>query len=347
MSLETYTEDDLRAAIGELAEQAPNVVTLREPRPQRNRARVRILAPVAAALAVLVVAGVLVFTRHNHSGTNQPAGPGPTAAHPCRSASTPQFVTFGESGDSKIGIATTCAGYRSQTVEIGTTQARQTTDATVTLFAPGVFDPGELHNRRSVQGNGISGYAGTLTGDPTGQCPQDSQGESVPQNPCATTAVAWQYAANVWGLITAPHATVQTLLQGAANVSEAADPLRFPVRFGYVPPGLHASAAIDAGFDPPQGITLLYHSGAISFDRGTETALNATVKELGAVSQAERSQPDTPTSVSLERGNCFLTLSTLNSRVPHSELEKMLRSATFSDCTKPTTWPTANQAVGG
>lgn len=260
------TEYDLRTAIDELAQDAPDVehVLAAVTRPHRRR----MLAPLAVAAAVLAVAGGVAVATADRGSSPGPATAAESiasVAHPCATYGRPDLRTFSighvaglaDQQDSPA-VVTGCSGYSARTVYAP--NGRQV--GQVTVYRAGVFDTSRLANVRAVHGHGIAGFSippapyVTKLGQGDVKCvfypPGSNTQSEVPRvlpvaTICADTpTLAWEYAPNAWATVTSSDDTTGKSIFGddptdkQLELAAAVDtkhpiPLRVPFAFGDLP----------------------------------------------------------------------------------------------------------------
>jgi hypothetical protein len=264
----TFTVRELRAAIDELAADAPDLTALaarlnddardRSPRRSTTRRWKTLAAPVAAALIVVSVVVAVVALTHSGNG-HRSARPGPGHGLTCGPAGTAgSFDTFSVNRlpglDTSSWLPTVCPGLRKMSYT--------TLGDRITLYDRGVFPSALLRGAPKVRGFGITGYSVTLPADPT-LCglaqPRPTARIAVPLKPtttppgtntsaepassdsaaasCSLPALAWRYAPDAWGVVMrspgapVPPGSKSRSRPSALQIAAAVDPTpkRLPV----------------------------------------------------------------------------------------------------------------------
>lgn len=245
------TEDDLRAALLALEEDAPSVASVLPPAAEpsvplplapaasaERRPRRRHAIVAAAAVAALVAGGVAWLA--------------PPGGHATHAASPPRVIKVpGTDGLGSVDFtAQSVPGY----VLVGYTStkisgqanfvARNGNEVSVTLFHAGQYDG--TTTGRPVQIGGVTGhvvphahpaFVAFEATDPT----QDQR------------AVVWEYAPNAFAVSTGAGRGRSAAVQDAANlrlaraIGTGSSTVRIPFQLGYLPAGLSAESAYYAG----------------------------------------------------------------------------------------------------
>lgn len=240
------TEQHLRDAVRAIADRAPGAdeVKLTIPSDETRRPRRRLqLAVAVAATGAAVAVPVLVLT-----GDQSPE----PAAGQAILRSTVEVRAEGWRESSR----TMFAAHQ----WVGLTKGRDDYCAVI-AFEPGAFDPGRIpagSATLTVRGN--PGYFAEIVGplspnplDVLGAAPSPSTGPNAPR----TQVVVWKYADNAWAT---SHCTrgpsLQPSRQDAESVANGtvfrAQPVRVPVKLGYLPDGLDL---VTGELQQPQGRT--------------------------------------------------------------------------------------------
>lgn len=272
-----FTDDELRQACRDLADEAPDVTRMVARLPVRTprQSRAARLAPACVAVAVValtVCLAVFLPPSRQNAPTPRPtsglAG-GPTSEHPCDTVGRPDLT------DVKVGSVAGLASFSSSTSSCsGYAERELDTPAgfgvgLVRQYRKGVFDTRLIEHARRVSGNGIDGYLGTATQrqlspdqtpttyvctelvEPTSS---DAHRSLQPVPGCKNQSpifLAWQYAPDSWALVIDDRSPfgdtffdakpARDLLRVAAAVDTAHPaPVRVPVAFDQLPDPLRA-----------------------------------------------------------------------------------------------------------
>lgn len=339
-----YTEDDLRATLGDLEREAPDpnrVLSGLERRRRRHTTRRRTfgIAAVGLVTAVVAVAALVVPNLWN--------GP-----HSADTASQnldqyKQYLRFpfavDDLPDFQVSYRLRRADYQSAWVY----PARDYQQSlTVMVFAPGKYDPADIRSGEPVD---VRGKKGFFRGDAKCFC-----SGSAP-----AVGLAWEYAPNAWALVQNESPNLQQglkekpiLLRIASAVAfERTTPLKLPYRVGYLPSGLRPgpeSGSLNtatpggigghvtlkgAGAQDP-GVTLM-SSPAL----GAGLAIGEPTSEHSAFGEI---------TVSINIGHSIVRVSTSDSpnRLPQLELAKIANSIIpAADLNDVSTWFNAEDAI--
>lgn len=233
-------------------------------RPVRLVSRHR-LSPILAALVLTVAVAVSILASDQPEETKRLAGPtaptSPSSTAPRSTTSRPPSsgpripastnLTFTVTvdpipgyriGDSGIGGSAQFINVREVT---GDPQAASRLAAWVSVYQAGAFDPREAQTGEAVTIAGKTAvYHSGLTEPGT---------EDYPGGALHKPAIAVQYAPDSWYLVQTddqPPKARDTVLTVANAVRFGINrPMRFPVRFDYLPPGLRPCGGSD-GLDP-------------------------------------------------------------------------------------------------
>jgi hypothetical protein len=254
------TENDLRDAVRERADRAPE----RVPAPGRARdahRRVSRRTGVAIAAAAVVVAAVAIVpvVVHVDHGSKAAAAPTPSAttsgAPAARStapapAALPLLVHpstwLSYSG---AGVIATYAGIEAQYIDLqvgprGSTAYHGVQVREITAYAPGLFTTALIKHPKPIEVNGVRGYFGAVRPWDNDDLPHaaahpkpNPQGSKYAD---PLPAVVWPIGGNQWASVisTEPgEGTAAALMAIAAKVHVVSAPVRTPLRVGYLPPG--------------------------------------------------------------------------------------------------------------
>jgi hypothetical protein len=309
----TFTVRELRAAIDELAADAPDVTALaarlndnaryRPPRRATSRRWTALAAPVAAALMVIAVV-VAVVTLSHAGNRHRSARPEPGHALTCGPAGAARsFDTFSVHHiaglDTSLWLPSVCPGLR--------TMRYTAFGDRITLYDRGVFDTALLAGATQLRGFGITGYSVTLPADPT-LCglaqPRPTARIAVPLKrtttppgtntsaepassdsaaaSCSLPALAWQYASDAWGVVMlspglpGPAGSKRTrhpALQIAAAVDPTPKPLPVAAKVGHLPSGY---AVVQVDSSPPDNTGYDRTTRISAAPRGAQTTCSIT-----------------------------------------------------------------------
>jgi hypothetical protein len=363
MSVDLHAEDELRAAIGELAAEARPTTRILAALQHRPADRWRRLAPFGAMIAVLaVVAIVLVLTvgRTNTKQSAPPAGPRPLDV--CPAGATTSFTTFTIAAGAGVTpeSATTCADVQMQGFD--------NDNGFVLLYRAGAFVSSELTQQRPAHDGVIWGYTGYLDGPPIGDC------RSTPS--CHRRAFAWRYAPQSWGVVVTFKAMPTSELEhiAAAVRPERSVPLRFPATFAGLPFQLRVMDVHDENLAPAPGAPHIAPAARIELRSAATPCsadLSGTCRPTVTIEAAARNGPGgsiggrhitrttiNGTRVEIEPGSgntgafaaagtktCGATLETAPG-FSEAQLLNLIKLMRFvPDCSRPQTWPTADDAL--
>jgi hypothetical protein len=286
-----YTLEDLQAAIGTLADDAPDVdrlLTSLHDKTQPRHAFRRVIAVTVSVVLIVAVSVALALTGRDHhaSGKVAPAvvDPGPTTDHPCTGDARTGLMNLslgpvdGVGPESEFGNISACPGFATR----GVYNLNGGILGSVTLFAPGVFDESEIANATPVQGAGVDGYVlriqarlalGMQVGGPN--ClnpaaparPPSCTGSATDPGGGEVPAVVWEYAPAAWGLAvhTPGDDAIPLELKIAAATRREGQGVGLPF----------ALSALPAGTVPLR----------VSADYGTKFSARAAGVELGVIGQ--------------------------------------------------------------
>jgi serine/threonine protein kinase len=354
-------------------------------RPKRGWKQPRFaLASVAAAVAIALVVGLLLFTDPPPGDANPAAGAaadsstepaGPESGTP-KSSTTPgepsTSVTSATQSDSKLELTFEVApidGFRigdsavigpAQTVDIRKVDSGSSSLAAwVEVYEPGTFDPSDAEDGEPIEVAGREGFYD----------PAAFASDGGPAKPSAVLS----YGEDAWFL-------VQSDLQGEAArdlVVRVADavrigtsrPLRFPLRFD-VPFELGPCGAWDgldpARLDPGPYLSLLYlcdseipdwgdpqGSHAISVtidsDRSTVEEYTPLNTKLGGRPARVDEGSGIPPSVIVDHGDFLVTIAVSDTRADAYDaavLREMAESITTADYADESTWFAGTDVLG-
>jgi hypothetical protein len=292
----TFTVRELRAAIDELAADAPDVTALaarlnddaryRPPRRATLRRWTALAAPVASALIVIAVVAAVVTLSHagnrHHSARPEPAH-APTCGPAGAARSFDTFSVNQVAGlDTSLWLPSVCPGLR--------TMSYTAFGDRITLYDRGVFDTALLAGATQLRGFGITGYSVTLPADAT-FCTLEQQARRTPptnttsdsaNRPCSLPALAWQYASNAWGVVMlspglpGPASSKRTR-HSALQIAAAVDPTpkRLPVaaKVGHLPSGY---AVVQVDSSPPDNTGYDRTTRISAAPRGAQTTCSIT-----------------------------------------------------------------------
>lgn len=248
----THDTDDLRRALAEQAENAPEGPDMLAAVMAAAPARRRLRAFQAAALVAAVTASAIVVPLVL-DGSDQPAQPRPSAPTTAAAPVRPVILPAGVAPDSEYGILED--GF------VGTTQHMEirgpSAGGSVAVFAPGTFDPEPYRHGEPVTVNGLPGHYVAQDAVDAGDMPHWSGTRQVP----FTSRLVWQALDDRWLVYTTRgEQSVESMLRGAETVSMT-EPheLLVPVAIPDPPAGMRVEAAHLAGND----ISLTYVAGGL------------------------------------------------------------------------------------
>lgn len=219
-----------------------------------SKRRSLILVAVAACLAL--VGGVVATTLslgHDAGGdatgdtgsgeSGEPTTRPPGSEPPARPPRGPLEITFAV--DAKSGYRIDSSGVEGPTQWANLTAARGRSDAQVTVYGRGDFDPATAQDGVPINVAGREGFYDKALPDP-------GTGES-PATRTAKPAAAVQYADDAWYVVQTDLPAAQarkpvSRIAAAVRFGKSRQ-LRFPVRFGHLPAPLRACGGLD-GLDP-------------------------------------------------------------------------------------------------
>jgi len=312
-----YTEEDLRATLGALEQEAPDegrfLAGLARAR-QRRTVRRRTAGVIAAAMATAVlVAGAIVVPQ--------------LVGQTDQVAANPHFERW------RFPFAVEdIPGY--QVIYQSTSSAQVSGDTPgmyhLEILPKGRYDPTADQAGEPVDVRGKHGFY---------RVDMDGKG-SMP-------GVVWEYAPDSWAEVmfvggTSPDPREAVLrIAGAVRFDRTA-PLRVPFRVGYVPAGLQAVAPLDISFTGRIGaqVDMAGNAGSLSISAGQ--IVKVTTSQLGQpVSTADPVTGRTVVEISFGQ----LTMRLTGIGISTAELKKIARSITPADPDDRTTWFDADKAI--
>ena len=262
-----------------------------EPTPPGSKRRSRILVAAAACLAL--VGGVVATTLSldDDAGgdaagdTGSPESSGPTtrpsgAKPPAPSPRGPLEITF--KVDAKSGYRVDSSGVDGPTQWANLTATRGKSDAQVTVYARGAFDPATAQDGTPIDVAGREGFYDKALPDPgTGESPATRTGKP---------AAVVRYADDAWYVVQSDLPAAQarkpvSRIAAAVRFGKGRQ-LRFPVRFGHLPASLNACGGLD-GLDPGwrgpwnAWIDLCDETPGSGVGPGSTPAIRMTMNEAG------------------------------------------------------------------
>lgn len=360
---DTYTRDDLRAAIAELADEAPATVRVLAHPSARRRHR---LAPIVAAVAVVALVALVLALTFGTTENNSapPAHPTRSSLHGVCGLAPMSYTTFTIDASAKVPIsdATACSKARIQRWD------SPDSGNVVVLYQPGAFTTSELTDKRPIHGDGITGYTGYFRGSPIGDC-------TNPRMRCYYRQLAWKYTSDAWGVVFAWRQTsMSTLLRIAAAVRpDRVVPLRVPLTLGPLPYRLHVTDLHVEGQEPVMGTGKaapfvglgLRALGAPCGRHGPGMECQSTVQFEISPGNGRRFAHNfgghtmvNGAHFALVHGNNSMGASALGGTATchvavestpgftETQMQRLLAQTRFvANCRQPSSWPTANSAL--
>lgn len=344
-----YTENDLRATLGALEDEAPSPdgVLAGLDRTRRRRVTRRRTAGVvaAAAVAVLVAVGSIVATN--------PAAPpetGDTATNPHHERLRFPFAVDEIPGYEVAYRFVNFSGH--STAWVGTTANMTDPNKrddmyTLEVFEKGVYDPAADSAGEPVQVNGKRGFYTTAM-----RC-QCSSSVGIP-------GVVWEYAPDSWALVqyqkpatmpgSVPPADVREVaLRIAAAVRfDRHAPVLVPFQLGYLPAGLEPAlepAMVNTIVGGSRGVMISLTGRGRTLDiKGGEIFGEAMSPELPVGEPVVGDDMHGRPVVTIVLGRVGLQLS--GTGISVDELKRIARSASSAaDIDDPATWSDAAEAL--
>jgi hypothetical protein len=333
----TYTEDDLRAVLGELEAGAPDVsdTLAGVDRLRRRRTVRRRTAGLVAVSAVTVALAAGSLAVPDLFRDPAPATPGADAWQVKFTVDVPRLTTVNtivQSGQQTMDISDPEAGF-----------------AIVAVYDAGRYDPTPARAGKPVDVNGKAGFYRADLDRP--DTLPDWVDVPSPRGP----GVAWEYAPDSWALVFSPPRDLgqppdmeADLLRLARAVRFEPTPFRMPFTIGYLPGGLRPDRLISANArlssDPDE--ILVFVTVELSAVDGRSLTIEASTRN-----------PTLPVgepvvdrgNVAINLGPFMISLWTSESpdrAIPVPELTRIARSiAMAGDWNDPATWIEAARAI--